>query len=80
MCRKRGIKERHGFGAERFRIEGDFAVKLDATLGLLGVLMELTSIIAKGWDYVERIGRRSHSWHARELPVTGAGRSVCWPR
>src|SRR5512138_2974808 len=40
MCRnglytERGIKERHGFGAERFRIEPDFAVKVDARLGRL---------------------------------------------
>jgi glucose 1-dehydrogenase len=78
MCRngrytERGIKERHGYGAQRFRIEPDFAVKLDPALGLLGVLMEPTSIVAKGWDHVERIGRRSHSWHAGELLVTGAG-------
>jgi len=78
MCRngrytERGIKERHGYGAERFRIEPDFAVKLDPALGLHGVLMEPTSIVAKGWDHVERIGKRSPSWQARELLVTGAG-------
>jgi threonine dehydrogenase-like Zn-dependent dehydrogenase len=78
MCRngrytERGIKERHGYGAERFRIEPGFAVKLDPALGLHGVLMEPTSIVAKGWDHVERIGKRSSSWQARELLVTGAG-------
>jgi threonine dehydrogenase-like Zn-dependent dehydrogenase len=78
MCRngrytERGIKERHGFGAERFRVEPGFAVKLDPALGLLGVLMEPTSIVAKGWDHVERIGRRSRTWDAREVLVTGAG-------
>jgi len=78
MCRngrytERGIKGRHGYGAERFRIEPDFAVKLDPALGLHGVLMEPTSIVAKGWDHVERIGKRSRSWQARELLVTGAG-------
>jgi threonine dehydrogenase-like Zn-dependent dehydrogenase len=40
MCRngrytERGIKERHGYGAERFRIEPQFAVKIDPTLGIL---------------------------------------------
>jgi glucose 1-dehydrogenase len=45
MCRngrytERGIKERHGYGVERFRIEPEFAVKIDPTLGLLGVLLE----------------------------------------
>jgi threonine dehydrogenase-like Zn-dependent dehydrogenase len=78
MCRnggytERGIKERHGFGAERFRIEPDFAVKLDPALGLLGVLMEPTSIVAKAWDHAERIGQRSGSWRPREVLITGAG-------
>src|SRR5262245_5133330 len=45
MCRngrytERGIKDRHGFGAERFRIEPEFAVKVARALGLHGVLME----------------------------------------
>lgn len=78
MCRnggytERGIKERHGFGSERFRIEPDFAVAVDRELGLAGVLMEPASIVAKAWDHVERVGRRSSSWYARNLLVTGAG-------
>ena len=67
MCRnglytERGIKERNGYGAEQFRIERDFAVKLDPALGLLGVLLEPASVVAKAWEHVERIGRRSRSW------------------
>lgn len=78
MCRngqytERGIKERHGFGAERFRIEPDFAVKIDRKLGPLGVLMEPTSIVAKAWDHTERIGRRARVWQPRTLLVTGGG-------
>jgi threonine dehydrogenase-like Zn-dependent dehydrogenase len=78
MCRngqytERGIKERHGYGAERFRIEPKFAVKVDPALGVLGVLLEPTSIVAKAWDHIERIGQRSHSWQPRVLAVTGAG-------
>jgi len=78
MCRnggytERGIKERNGFGSERFRIEPDFAVAVDRDLGLAGVLMEPTSIVAKAWDHVERVGRRSHAWSAGNLLVTGAG-------
>ena len=78
MCRnglytERGIKQRHGFGAERFRIEPDFAVKVDAGLGLLGVLLEPASIVAKAWDHTERIGRRARVWQPRTLLVTGAG-------
>ncbi len=78
MCRngeytERGIKARNGYGSERFRIEPDFAVKVDFALGILGVLMEPTSIVAKGWDHLERVGRRSHSWQPRNAVVTGAG-------
>jgi glucose 1-dehydrogenase len=78
MCRnglytERGIKERHGYGAERFRVEPEFAVRIDPALGLLGVLLEPASILAKAWDHVERIGCRSKSWWPRSLLVTGAG-------
>ncbi len=78
MCRngeytERGIKERNGFGSERFRIEPEFAVKVDRDLGLAGVLMEPTSIVAKAWDHVERVGRRSNAWSAGNLLVTGSG-------
>ena len=78
MCRnglytERGIKERNGYGAEQFRIERDFAVKLDPALGLFGVLLEPASVVAKAWDQVERIGRRSRSWQPRVALITGAG-------
>jgi len=78
MCRnggytERGIKSRNGFGSERFRIEHGFAMKVDRELGLAAVLMEPTSIVAKAWDHVERIGRRSNWWSANTLLVTGAG-------
>ena len=78
MCRnglytERGIKDRHGYGAERFRLEPDFAVKLDPQLGMLGVLMEPTSIVAKAWDHTEGIGRRARYWQPEKLLVTGAG-------
>jgi threonine dehydrogenase-like Zn-dependent dehydrogenase len=78
MCRngrytERGIKERDGYGAEFFRIEPEFLVKLDPSLGLNGVLVEPTSIVAKAWDHTERIGRRSRIWVPKTLLVTGAG-------
>jgi threonine dehydrogenase-like Zn-dependent dehydrogenase len=78
MCRnglytERGIKERHGFGAERFRIEPDFAVKVDPRLGVLGVLLEPASILAKAWDHTERIGRRADVFEPGSWLVTGAG-------
>jgi threonine dehydrogenase-like Zn-dependent dehydrogenase len=70
---ERGIKERNGYGAEQFRIEPGFAVKLDPALGFLGVLVEPTSVVAKAWDHTERIGARSRAWKPRTLLVTGAG-------
>ena len=78
MCRngrytERGIKGLHGFGAERFRIEPSYAIKVDPALGELGVLLEPASVVAKAWDHIERIGRRFHSWEPRRLLVTGAG-------
>jgi glucose 1-dehydrogenase len=78
MCRngrysERGIKERDGYGAERFRIEPEFAVKIDPALGTLGVLLEPASILAKAWDHTERIGRRARGRSPKTLLVTGAG-------
>ena len=64
MCRngrytERGIKEIHGFASERWTIEPEYAVKLDAALGELGVLMEPTSVVAKAWEQVDRVGARA---------------------
>jgi threonine dehydrogenase-like Zn-dependent dehydrogenase len=78
MCRnglytERGIKERHGFGAERFRLEPDFAVKVDQGLGLLAVLLEPISVVAKAWDHTDCIARRARTALPRRLLVTGAG-------
>jgi len=78
MCRngqytERGIKGLHGYGSERFRIEPSYAIKVDPALGEHAVLLEPTSIVAKAWDHIERIGRRFHSWEPRRVLVTGAG-------
>ncbi len=78
MCRngqytERGIKERDGYASERFRLEPEFAVKIDPALGRLGVLLEPASIVAKAWDHAERIGRRSAAWLPRTALITGAG-------
>jgi glucose 1-dehydrogenase len=77
MCRnglytERGIKEIHGFGSERWIVESAFAVKLDPGLHEVGVLMEPTTILAKAWDHVDRIGSRAYFAPERVL-VTGAG-------
>ena len=64
MCRngrytERGIKQRNGYGSEHFRVEPEFLIKLDPSLGPLGVLLEPASVVAKAWEQVERIGARS---------------------
>jgi threonine dehydrogenase-like Zn-dependent dehydrogenase len=69
---ERGIKGLHGFGSTRYRLEAGFAVKVDPTLGLLGVLVEPTSVVAKAWDHLEHIGSRAR-WTPRRVLVTGAG-------
>jgi threonine dehydrogenase-like Zn-dependent dehydrogenase len=69
---ERGIKEIDGFGAQRWRAPARYLVKLDATVGDLGVLTEPTSVVAKAWDYVERLGARA-PWEPRVVLITGAG-------
>ena len=78
MCRngrytERGIKERNGYGSDFFRVEPDYLIKLDPSLGINGVLVEPTSVVAKAWDHTERIGRRSRGFDPKTLLVTGAG-------
>lgn len=69
---ERGIKERDGYCSERYRIEPDFVVKVDPSLGTLGVLLEPTSVVAKAWEQVDRVGGRAH-WAPVRALVTGAG-------
>jgi threonine dehydrogenase-like Zn-dependent dehydrogenase len=69
---ERGIKALHGYGSERWRVEPQFAVKLDPELGLLGVLLEPTSVVAKAWEQIDRINRRA-TIEPRTVLVTGAG-------
>jgi threonine dehydrogenase-like Zn-dependent dehydrogenase len=69
---ERGIKGRDGYGSQRWRIEPKFAVKLDASLDRVGVLLEPTSVVAKAWDQVGKIAARSATTQAHAL-VTGAG-------
>lgn len=69
---ERGIKEHDGYLSERYRITPGFAVRVDPSLGLLGVLLEPTSVVAKAWEQVDRIGHRAH-WEPATAVVTGAG-------
>jgi glucose 1-dehydrogenase len=77
MCRngqytERGIKEIDGFMSERWRIEPEYAMKIDRSLGLLGVLLEPTTVVTKAWEQVVAIGHRAY-WEPRKVLVTGAG-------
>ena len=69
---ERGIKEIHGYGSERWTVETGYAVKLDPSLESVGMLMEPTTIVAKAWDQIEKIGRRAYFDPERAL-ITGAG-------
>jgi glucose 1-dehydrogenase len=69
---ERGIKQLHGYGSERWRVEPDFAIKLDAGLEDVGVLLEPTSVVAKAWEQIERIGARA-TFAPKRVLVTGAG-------
>jgi threonine dehydrogenase-like Zn-dependent dehydrogenase len=77
MCRnggyvERGIKERHGYGSERVRLDPRYAIPVDPALGELGILVEPTSVVAKAWEQVERIGTRAW-FDPRVALITGAG-------
>jgi threonine dehydrogenase-like Zn-dependent dehydrogenase len=77
MCRngqytERGIKQLDGFMSERWRIEPGFFTKLDPSLGLLGVLLEPTTVVAKAWELVGVMRARAF-WQPRRVLVTGAG-------
>lgn len=77
MCRnglytERGIKQRDGFGCELYTIDPNYLVKIDPSLGTLGVLLEPTTVVAKAWEQVEKIGHRAY-WSPHKVVITGAG-------
>jgi glucose 1-dehydrogenase len=77
MCRngqytERGIKELDGFMSERWRIEPGYFTKVDSSLGLLGVLLEPTTVVAKAWELIGAMRARAF-WQPRKVLVTGAG-------
>ncbi|MEV0696030.1 glucose 1-dehydrogenase [Streptomyces sp. NPDC050388] len=69
---ERGIKGRNGYGAERWRIEPDYAIRLAPGLGDCGVLLEPASVLAEAWEQTDRIFNRA-SWKPEVALVTGAG-------
>jgi threonine dehydrogenase-like Zn-dependent dehydrogenase len=77
MCRngeytEHGIKGLHGFARERWRVPPDALVRVNATLTDVAVLMEPTTIVAKAWEQIERIGQRAY-FEPKVVAVTGAG-------
>jgi glucose 1-dehydrogenase len=69
---ERGIKARHGYASERYRIRPEYLVAVDPALGILGVLLEPATVVAKAWDHIEKIGARS-TWAPQRVLITGAG-------
>ena len=69
---ERGIKQVDGFMADRWRIEPEYAVKVDKRLGTLGVLLEPTTVVAKAWEHIASIGRRTF-WDPSTILIVGAG-------
>lgn len=67
-----GIRGLHGFARERWRSDPAELVRLDPSLGDLGVLLEPATILAKAWEQIDRIGRRAF-WQPGVVVVTGAG-------
>jgi glucose 1-dehydrogenase len=69
---ERGIKAVDGFMAQRWRIEPEYAVRVDPALGVLAVLLEPTTVVAKAWEQIASIGRRTF-WDPHTVLVVGAG-------
>jgi glucose 1-dehydrogenase len=77
MCRnggyrEAGIKELDGYGAELVTLAPELAVKIDPSLGLLGVLTEPTSIVVKAWLQID-VARQLGCRPLDSVLVTGAG-------
>jgi threonine dehydrogenase-like Zn-dependent dehydrogenase len=77
MCRngrytERGIKELDGYGSQRWTVPTDYAVRLDPRLRDVGMLMEPTTVVAKAWEQVRRVGQRGY-FDPRRVLITGAG-------
>jgi glucose 1-dehydrogenase len=66
---ERGILGRDGFASDRYRLEPEYAVRVDPALGLAGVLVEPASVVAKAWEQLDHVARRPR----RRALVLGAG-------
>jgi len=76
MCRnglytERGIKQIDGYMSERWRIEPEYAIKVDPSLGILGVLLEPTTVVTKALEHAIAVGTRA--CHRRRADRTFGG-------
>jgi glucose 1-dehydrogenase len=77
MCRngqytEHGIAGLDGFARDLWRGQPDAMVKVDPALAQVGVLLEPTTIVAKAWEQIDRIGARAF-YDPHVAAVTGAG-------
>ena len=77
MCRngrfvERGITGAPGYGSDLWRVDPEYAIKVDPALGDLGVLLESTSVVAKAWAQVDRISA-ALPYSPKVALITGAG-------
>jgi len=77
MCRsghyrERGIKELHGFMAERFVEAAEYLVPLARPLRPVAMLLEPLTVVEKGVNQAYRLQRRLR-WRPRRALVLGAG-------
>lgn len=66
---ERGVVGADGYGAETYLLDQAFAVSVSAHLGLTGVLIEPTSIVAKAWEQLDMAVR----WPDGRALILGAG-------
>jgi len=66
---ERGIVGADGYGAQRYLLGEEYAVGVSPQLGLAGVLVEPTSIVAKAWERLDASVR----WPQGRALVLGAG-------
>lgn len=67
-----GIKGLDGFARQHWRADAAAMVKLDSGMEDVGVLLEPTTIVAKAWEQINRIGQRAF-FDPHTAVVTGAG-------
>jgi threonine dehydrogenase-like Zn-dependent dehydrogenase len=77
MCRNGrysecGIKQRDGYACEEYRLDPEYAVRVDPALGEFGVLLEPASVVAKACVHGMHILRRTEA-PIRTALITGAG-------